>query len=168
MLLSILFLDEALRPVYVSSIKCDESFSAYYVYIVMLHYVAFDFMPDGSAWLSDVFGISRGVLQGDMFSPAAFTMANIFLSMILRMMVCAFGRPPYQVDISGHEYADGAGLLDDDTGQSSTRVSAILLGSKRDAAMPVPIPKSKAMHIYPKNRVSCTTYLRERDHNLVA
>ena len=65
--------------------------------------------------------------------------------------------PPHQVTISGLEYADDAALLDPDVNQASQRLTAISLGSRKDAAMEISIPKTKVMHIHKKDRVSKTT-----------
>ncbi|KAI8513670.1 hypothetical protein Bbelb_079940 [Branchiostoma belcheri] len=65
--------------------------------------------------------------------------------------------PPYQVTISRLEYADDAGLLDGSVQEASQRISRIASGSKDDAAMEISVPKTKAMHIHSKERVSKTT-----------
>ncbi|KAI8514508.1 hypothetical protein Bbelb_070990 [Branchiostoma belcheri] len=77
---------------------------------------------------------------------------------------CGFGyvwnsptSPPYQVTISRLEYADDAGLLDGSVREASQRISRIASGSKDDAAIEISVPKTKAMHIHRKERVSKTT-----------
>ena len=55
------------------------------------------------------------------------------------------------------EYADDAGLVDVNIQEASTRISSIATGSREDAAMEISIPKTKAMHIHKKVRVSDTT-----------
>ena len=124
--------------------------------------------PDGSTGLSDIFDICRGVLQGDIFSAICFIVGlwRIFVLHDTQHAGVRVGRPPYQVDISRLEYADDAGLIDDETEQSSERISAISVGSRNDAAMEISIPKTNAMHIHPKRRVSCTTEDEVKELNL--
>ena len=55
------------------------------------------------------------------------------------------------------EYADHAGLIDDDTHHASNRVTSISIGSRRNASMEISKPKTKAMHIHKKVSVSATT-----------
>ena len=54
------------------------------------------------------------------------------------------------------EYADDAGLLDATVTEASTRMTAISLGSREDAAMIIFIPKIKAMHIHKSIQVTET------------
>ena len=58
------------------------------------------------------------------------------------------GAPPHEVTISSLEYADDAGLLDVNASLASERVTAIAIGSRKDAAMEISISKTKAMHIH--------------------
>ena len=114
--------------------------------------------PDGSQEESEAFDISRGVLQGDIFSPVAF-IAGLMRTFALHDRPnsgVTVGAPPHQVTISSLEYADDAGLFDSNTQEASARVSAIAIGSREDAAMDISIPKTKAMHIHKKVRVSKT------------
>ena len=67
------------------------------------------------------------------------------------------GTLPHQVKISSLEYADDAGLIDANIQVASTRVTKLAAGSRNDAAMEISIPKTKAMHIHKKVRVSETT-----------
>ena len=115
--------------------------------------------PDGSTRLSDLFDICRGVLQVDIFSAVCFIVGlwRVFILHDIPHAGVRVGRPPYQVDISKLEYTDDASLIDDETKQSSERITSISVGSRSDAAMEVSIPKTNAMHIHPKRRVSCTT-----------
>ena len=69
------------------------------------------------------------------------------------------GKPPYQIDVSDLEYADDAGLLDENADESSERISLISVGLKRDASMVISVAKTKAMRIHKKVRVSATTEL---------
>ena len=115
--------------------------------------------PDGNQETSESFNISRGVLQGDIFSPVAF-ISGLMLIFKLHDTEGAgviVGNPPHQVRISSLEYADDAGLLDENAEQASTRVTSIATGSKEDAAMEISIPKTKAMHIHKRVKVSETT-----------
>ena len=66
------------------------------------------------------------------------------------------GSAPHCVKISGLEYADDAALLDSDVHQASNRLHAISHGSRKDAAMEISLPKTKAMHIHKRDRVSQT------------
>ena len=114
---------------------------------------------DGSVSFSESFDISRGVLQGDIFSAIAFIVGlwRIFVLHDLPGAGVTIAKPPYEVTISDLEYADDAALLDDDTPQASDRVTAISTGSRRDASMEISKPKTKAMHIHKKVSVSATT-----------
>ena len=114
--------------------------------------------PDGSTTLSDQFDISRGVLQGDIFSPVAFIagLMHIFKTHDDPEAGVTVGKAPHDVRIRSLEYADDAGLLDVDVKSASKRLSAIAEGSRNDAAMVISIPKTKAMHIHKKVRVSET------------
>ena len=114
---------------------------------------------NGICEYSDTFNIARGVLQGDIFSSDAFITGlwRIFETHDTSNAGVKVGDPPYEVDISGLEYADDAALLDENTEQSSQRVCAISQGSQKDAAMTISIPKTKALHIHKKVRVTATT-----------
>ena len=114
---------------------------------------------DGTTVLLDPFDISRGVLQGDIWSPVAFII-GLWRTFVLHDIPSSgvhVGEPPYDVDIDKLEYADDAGLLDDDAEQASQRVSAISIGSKQDAGMVISLAKTKDMHIHRRVRVSATT-----------
>ena len=103
--------------------------------------------------------IYPGVLQGDIFSPVTFIL-GLCCTFVLHDIPNSgvrVGNPPYQIDVSGLEYADDAGLLDENADESSERISAISVGSKRDASMVISVAKTKAMHIHKKVRVSATT-----------
>ncbi|KAI8520998.1 28S ribosomal protein S24, mitochondrial [Branchiostoma belcheri] len=115
--------------------------------------------PNGNQEFSEPFEISRGVLQGDIFSPVAFIIGlmRIFALHDIPNAGVTVGSPPYQVTISRLEYADDAGLLDGSVQEASQRISRIASGSKDDAAMEISVPKTKAMHIHSKERVSKTT-----------
>ena len=78
---------------------------------------------DGSVSFSEQFDISRGVLQGDIFSAVAFIVGlwRIFVLHDLPGAGVTVGKTPYEVTISDLEYADDAGLLDDDTPEASDR-----------------------------------------------
>ena len=101
--------------------------------------------------------ISRGVLKGDIFSPVAFIVGlwRTFATHDISDGVTV-GSHPYEVSVSGLEYADDAALLDVDAQLSSVCVIALSRGSKEDAAMEISIPKTKAMHIHKKVPVTAT------------
>ena len=115
--------------------------------------------PDGNEELSATFNIARGVLQGDIFSPVAFItgLMHIFKIHDNPNAAVTVGTPPNQVSISSLEYADDAALADENVQNASERISSIAEGSRKDAAMEISIPKTKAMHIHKKARVSQTT-----------
>ena len=108
---------------------------------------------------SATFNICRGVLQGDIFSPVAFIAGlwRIFATHDQPDAGIMLGSPPYEVKISALEYADDAGLLDNNADDASVRLSAISRGSREDAAMIISVPKTKAMHIHSTTTVSETT-----------
>ena len=114
--------------------------------------------PDGSVQDSDPFDISRGVLQGDIFSPVAFIagLMETFRTHDLPDAGITVGSAPHRVTIRGLEYADDAALLDTNVQQASQRLHAISHGSIKDAAMEISLPKTKVMHIHKKDRVSQT------------
>ena len=69
------------------------------------------------------------------------------------------GIPPHEVNISGLEYAGDAGLFDINAQNASERVLSISIGSMREASMiiSIPIPKTKAIHIHRKVKISNNT-----------
>ena len=112
--------------------------------------------PDGTEQLSDPFDIARGMLQGDIFSPPGFIVRlwKIFQKHDIPGAGVTVGDHPHQVEVSSLEYADDAGLLDEDMLAASTRVTAIAIGSRTDAAMETSKPKTKALHIHRRINVS--------------
>jgi len=143
-----LFLDEALRAADVS-IKLRRIIQS--VFNAATGCVCIT-QPNGEHVMSDPFDISRGVLQGDIFSPVAF-IAGLMRTFALHDIPGSgveVGVPPHQVTISSLEYADDAGLLDANVQLASRRISSIVAGSRTDAAMEISIPKTKAI-----------TYIRE-------
>ena len=114
--------------------------------------------PNGEHEISEGFDISRGVLQGDIFSPVAFIVGlmHIFALHDMPGSGVEVGMPPYHITVSSLEYADDAGLIDDNVQQASARLSSISSGSRNDAAMDISIPKTKAMHIHEQVKVSET------------
>ena len=108
---------------------------------------------------SEEFNISRGVLQGDIFSPVAFIAGlwRIFATHDSPNAGITLGSDPHSVHVSSLEYADDAGLVDEDTSIASARISSIAKGSREDAAMVISIPKTKTMHVHPTVKVSNTT-----------
>ena len=149
-----LFLDEALRAADVSIklrriIQCIFSAATGCVRISK---------PNGEHDLSEPFDISRGVLQGDLFSPVAF-IAGLMRTFALHDIPGSgvkVGSPPNELIISSLEYADDASMVDANVREASQRISSIATGSRNDAAMDISIPKTKAMHIHKKVRVSKT------------
>jgi len=109
--------------------------------------------------ISEPFDISRGVLQGDIFSPVAFIAGlwRIFATYDQTDAGITLGTPPHTVKVSGLEYADDAGLLDDNASAASIRISEISRGSREDAAMDISVPKTKSMHIHKTTAVSEST-----------
>ena len=115
--------------------------------------------PDGTEQLSDAFDISRGVLQGDIFSPVAF-IVGLWRTFTLHDLPTAgitVGDHPHQLTVSSLEYADDAGLVDEDAANASARITAIAVGSRKDAAMEISKPKTKVLHIHARSNVSETT-----------
>ena len=115
--------------------------------------------PYGTEELSEPFNISRGVLQGDIFSPVAF-IVGLWRTFALHDTPGAgvtVGEQPHQVTVSSLEYADDAGLIDENATNASTRITSIAVGSRNDAAMEISKPKMKALHIHWRNPVSKTT-----------
>ena len=108
---------------------------------------------------SETFNISRGVLQGDIFSSVAFIAGlwRIFTTHDKPDAGIVVGTAPNQVSIKALEYADDAGFPDNNTNVASTRLTAISRGSREEAAMDISVPKTKAMHIHKKIKVSETT-----------
>ena len=109
--------------------------------------------------LSEPFDISRGVLQGDIFSPVAFIAGlwRIFSTHDQPNAGITLGSPPYEVKVSDLAYADDAGLADTNVTEASERISAISRGSREDAAMTVSVKKTKSMHIHETTAVTDTT-----------
>jgi hypothetical protein len=113
---------------------------------------------DGSFEHSDLFDISRGVLQGDIFSAIAFIAGlwRIFVKHDSPNAGITVGEAPYTVHIDKLEYADDAAFTDDVVNDASTRITSISRGSDNDASMTISIKKTKAMHIHEKQMVSPT------------
>ena len=101
------------------------------------------------SFMNSTFDISRGVLQGEIFSPVAFItgLMQIFKTHDSTAGGVTVGTPPNQVTITSLEYADDAGLADENVDNASARVSAITADSRSDASMEIYIPKTKSMHI---------------------
>ena len=114
---------------------------------------------DGTFSESEQFDISRGVLQGDIFSPVAFIAGlwQIFTKHDTPGAGVTVGKSPYAVSISKLEYADDAALMDEDTGTASVRLTAISNGSQADASMEISLPKTMGMHVHAKEKVTNTT-----------
>ena len=110
----------------------------------------------GTEVLSAPFPIDRGVVQGDITSPLYFILA---LELILRTHDNASGKGirfgDKVVDTLG--YADDAALLDNDIAISTTRVTAIAQGSRKDADMEINVDKTEVMHVVEQDRVEPAT-----------
>ena len=150
-----LFLDEALSAAGVS-VKIRRMIQA--IYRVAQGCVRIT-TADGNSEFSDVFDIDRGVLQGDIFSPVAFIAGlwRIFSVHDKPGAGISLGSAPYSVHISDLAFADDAALIDQDVQISSERLTGISTGSEEDAAMTISLPKTKAMHIHHRDKVSSTT-----------
>ena len=113
---------------------------------------------DGSTTESELFDISRGVLQGDVFSPVAFIVGLwlIFKRHDRPDSGITVGQAPHQVHISNLEYADDAGLVDASVIDASDRLTGISDGSTQDASMAISFEKTKAMPIHEKVPVTET------------
>ena len=111
-------------------------------------------LPSGETMCSEPFPISRGVIQGDIFSPQCFTLG---LDRIFRLHDFAgqgIGGPSLgDVTASKLEYADDVGLLDWTAAEASERVSALASGSRASASMEMSAPKSKGMHVHIRERL---------------
>ena len=114
---------------------------------------------DGTFEYSDIFDISRGVLQGDIFSPVAFIVGlwRIFKLYDGPNAGVALGSEPCAVHVSDLAYADDAGLVDGDARRSSDRQSSIASGSAGDAAMSVSLDRTEAVYIHRRDAVSVAT-----------
>ena len=114
---------------------------------------------DGTFVHSELFDILRGVLQGDIFSPVAFIVGlwRIFSKYDIPGAGVTVGQSPYEVLVSKLEYADDAGLIDENTEVASVRLTAISDGSKADASMDVSLEKTKGLHVHKREKVSDTS-----------
>ena len=116
--------------------------------------------PEGKRAKSDVFKIRRGVVQGDITSPLYFILA---LELIMRRhdAVAGKGVPLAHTMLHTLGYADDISLIDagdeDGTDRTTTRLTSIAKGSKRDADMEINIAKTKAQHVREQDQVSKTT-----------
>ena len=118
---------------------------------------------------SKTFNISRGVLQGDIFSPVAFIAGlwKIFAAHdTLDGAGLTIGESPNRVRIRALEYADDAGFADNNAEVATERLTAVSRGSREDASMVISVPKNKAMHIRKTTAVSETTENEVVDLNL--
>ena len=112
----------------------------------------------GQQICSERFYIRRGTIQGDIYSPPAFTIAldRIFRRHDTRCQ--GIGGPPLKCPrVSKLEYADDAGLLNDNTEDASDRLSSLADGGSVDACMEISLKKTKAMPIRKYESVSETT-----------
>ena len=118
---------------------------------------------DGKRTMSESFLIRRGVLQGDITSPIYFILA---LEKILREHD---KHPQKGVSFGGKQihtlgYADDAALLDTSPEVAAARVTAISIGSERDADMTINVSKTKCMHIRRQEKCSPVTDEEARAH----
>ena len=144
------YLDNALSSAYVSVKVCR--------LVQSIFQMASGCVRIGSS-MSDNFDISRVVLKGDIFSPVAFIAGlwKIFTTHDCPDAGVTVGSPPNEVKIRALEYADDAGLLDDNTSESSVRLTSIARGSQEEASMVISEKKTKAMHVHRKVDVTDTT-----------
>ena len=120
--------------------------------------------PDGEVAKSAVFGIKRGVMQGDITSPLYFILA-LDLDLILRRHdnVAAKGVPFGNLMLHTLGYADDVGLIDIDNTEgcqrATKRVTSIAAGSRADAdmEMEISISKTKVLHVRRQDSVNTTT-----------
>ena len=91
----------------------------------------------------------RGVVQGDIFSPVAFIAGNwrIFTTHDCPDAGVTIGSPLKDVKIRALEYTDDACLLDNNTSESSTRLTSIARGSCEEASIVISEKKTKAKHV---------------------
>ena len=150
------FLDEALAEAG-APIKVRAMFRAVYSSAS-----AFTTVPasDGRKVKSDVFGIRRGVVQGDITSPLYFILA---LELILRRHDAIAGKGASLGSTTLHSlgYADDVALIDqgDQVGiqRATARVTGIANGSRDDTDMEISVPKTKVLHVRRQDSVSSTT-----------
>ena len=99
----------------------------------------------GKDVLSDPFGVFRGVLQGDIFSPVAFIIA---LNLIMVRHDCCQDCPEVRgVPVPRLDYADDSALQDTSVANASTRVSKLAKGAREDADMVISVPKTEIMQV---------------------
>jgi len=112
----------------------------------------------GENVFSGPFSIDRGAIQGDIYSPPAFT---IGLDSIFRRhdIICeGVGGPPLNVPpIAKLEYADDVGLANKKAAEASARLSALSTGGSVDACLDVSMKKTKSMPVRTYEPVTATT-----------
>jgi hypothetical protein len=103
------------------------------------------------------------VLQGDIFSPAAFifALALIMVRYATRKQIAGTDTEDLEWHegslfemIQSLEYADDAALVDRDPEQATRRLTAIAEGARRDADMEISVPKTECMHCKIQDAVS--------------
>ena len=105
------------------------------------------------------FPICRGVLQGDIFSPAAFIFA------LAVVMLRHGGRASGEDStlgailrvIAGLLYANDAALVDEGVQQAEERVNKLAGGAWRDADVGISLPKTECTHVKVQDPVSPVT-----------
>ena len=117
--------------------------------------------PNGKKVKSDTFPIRRGVVQGDITSPLYFILA---LDLIMRLhdkvdgKGVTFGQTMlyilgYADDAVTIDYGDSAGVS-----RATKRLTAIAIGSKRDADMKINISKTNGMHVRAQDPITETSH----------
>ena len=155
-----LFLDSALAETRISSkVRClvQAIFAAETGVVVRTRY------HDGGVDISEPFNITRGVLQGDIFSLVCFIagldrMCRLYDHVNPGMTI---GTSAHTVRMTKFEYADDAALIDEDARQAMARVTSLATGSIADAALIISAKKIKT------TRTSATTEADLAKLNLV-
>ena len=157
------FIDTALEKAGVST-KARAMFRAIYKAAAAFTTVS---GADGKTVRSDLFAISRGVLQGDVTSPLFFIMA---LELILRRHDAAnpdTGVPMADILIHQLGYADDLAAMDVGTPEGvlrlTDRVGSISQGSREDADMILNKEKTVAMHVREQDAITPTTPEEAKD-----
>ena len=101
--------------------------------------------------------VDRGSIQGDIYSPPAFTIALDHVFRRHDTMCEGVSGPPLHIPpVSKIEYADDAALVNDSTRDASIRISALAKGGSEEACIGVSLKKTKAMPVRKYNPVSET------------
>ena len=132
----------------------------------------------GNQVFSSRFQLCRGVVQGDIFSPAAFIFALAVImrrhgensaaalprsgeaTLEVKLMELVEGRE--RVDgksllravVESLEYADDAALLQESAAEAEERVTRLAVGAELDADMEISKPKTECLHVSQQSAVS--------------